>query len=127
LLDALHQAGADETARTLGARAARLTNLTDPSTVAYLLDSLHRNGADEAARTLGTRAAADATVFDERPALTLLRALRETEHCDLATLASRLVNAGHCPNSYAPYGRTPEGQMTSRWVLREAIRGIPSD
>ncbi|MCG6495224.1 alpha/beta fold hydrolase [Kitasatospora sp. A2-31] len=127
LLDALHRAGADEAARTLGARAAHLTDLTDPSAVAQLLDALHRHGAAEAARTLGTRAATDTTVFDGRPTLTLLRALGDTEHCSLETLVARLVNAGHHPDSYAPYGRTPEGRTDSSWVLREVIRGVPND
>ena len=57
LLEALAEAGADDAARTLAARAAAQASLDNPLGVAVLLGVLHGAGADDAARTLAARAA----------------------------------------------------------------------
>ena len=64
LLDSLREAGADEQAAALPARAAAHAALDDPLGVASLLDSLREAGADEQAAALAARAAAHAALDD---------------------------------------------------------------
>ena len=64
LLGRLRQAGADEQAAALAARAAAHAALDDLLAVGSLLDSLREAGADEHAAALSSRAAAHAALHD---------------------------------------------------------------
>ena len=95
LLDSLREAGADEQAAALAARAAAHAALDDPVDVASLLDSLREAGAHEQAAALAGRAAAHAPLDDPGAVAGLLDSLREAgAHEQAAALAARLPAAG---------------------------------
>ena len=76
LLGALREAGADEQAAALAARAAAHAPLDDPLGVDSLLFRLREAGADEQAAALAARAAARAPLDDADGVAILLGALR---------------------------------------------------
>ncbi|MFJ5121340.1 alpha/beta fold hydrolase, partial [Kitasatospora sp. NPDC088548] len=77
LLDALHQAGADEAVQALLASdPATQADLGDLPAVAQLVDALHRAGADEATKALGVRAASHTDLTDPSAVAQLVDALQ---------------------------------------------------
>ena len=91
LLEALHEAGADDAAHALADRAAAShASLDDPGAVARLLRALHAAWADDAAHALADRAAANARLDDLKDVSSLLWALHAAGADDAAhALADR--------------------------------------
>ncbi len=92
LLQALHEAGADDATQALAARAAAHVGVGDPKAVTTLLEELREAGAAEAAQTLAARAAAHVGLGDGLALAELLGVLREAGADRAAqALAARVV------------------------------------
>ena len=90
LLGSLREAGADEQAAALAARAAAHAALDHPAAVAWLLHYLREAGADEQAAALASRAAAHVALDNPRGVAELLGSLwRAGAHEQAAVLAAR--------------------------------------
>ena len=113
LIEALHQAGAEDAARALAERAAAQDTPHDPRKVTALLSNVHKAGASDAARTLAERAATHVSVDDPGGVATLLEELRAAGAADAArTLADRA--AVHVSLDYPRRRRRPaEGDTRS--------------
>ena len=116
LLDSLREAGADEQAAALAARAAAHAPLDDPGGVAGLLDSLREAGADEqAAALLAREPAAHAALDDPDGVAGLLGSLREAgAHEQAAALLARDPAAHAALDDPAPRRGLPAGHACGR-------------
>jgi hypothetical protein len=124
LLDAMREAGADQQALALAARAAASVALDSLAAVARLLGALREAGMDQQALALAARAAANAPINDWYGVTVLLGALREasTER-EARRLVDRLPaegwfdffrkQPGHA-NRYR-FGREPDGTPAPPW------------
>ena len=102
LLDSLREAGADEQAAALAARAAAHVAVDAPYGVTLLLHYLQKAGADEQAAALASRAAAHVALDDPRGVAFLLNSLRLAgAHEQAAVLAARAAAAVDNPRGVA--------------------------
>lgn len=127
LMRQLAESGDDHAARTLAERVAAEGEITNPSTVANVLRALQDIGDHTSREVLLARDPAAHVDLTARrgPVLHVLSGLvRELttagDQQGAQKLATRIKDAGHQPQEFAPYGREPDGRPSDPWTWSPA-------
>ncbi|WP_344671995.1 hypothetical protein [Catenulispora yoronensis] len=121
LIWALRDTGDEQAFRALlGRDLAAHADLSRPDAVAWLLSALLKLNADETVTALLDRDPAAQVDLANPLAVTLLRVVLDKAGAEQAVsiLERRAKDAGHLPESFAPYGREPDGSPSPPWTAR---------